>query len=56
MVVTLESLAPIGPNCGFAASPEVGPGASVGTLKTRYPHIQALSQYKEQGMHSRAAT
>jgi hypothetical protein len=56
MVVTPESLAPIGPTCGFAASPEVGPGASVGTLKTRYPRIQALSQYKEQGMHSRAAT
>jgi hypothetical protein len=26
----------IGPTCGFAASPEVGPGASVGTLKTGY--------------------
>jgi hypothetical protein len=29
---------------------------AVGTLKTGYPHIQALSQDKEQGVHPRAAT
>jgi hypothetical protein len=46
----------IGPTCGFAASPEVGSGASIGTLKTGYPHIQALSQDKEHVMHPRAAT
>jgi hypothetical protein len=40
----------------FAAYPEVGPGASIGTLKTGYPRIQALSQGKEQGVHPRAAT
>jgi hypothetical protein len=34
----------------------VGPGASVDTLKTGYPHIQALSQDKEQGVHPRATT
>jgi hypothetical protein len=28
----------------------------VGTLKTRYSHIQALSQDKEQDVHPRAAT
>jgi hypothetical protein len=33
------------PPCGFAASPRVGPGATVGTLRTRYPRVQALSQY-----------
>jgi hypothetical protein len=29
---------------------------SVGTLKTEYPRIQALSQDNEQGVYSRAAT
>jgi hypothetical protein len=29
---------------------------SVGTLKTGYPHIQALSQDNEQGVHPHAAT
>jgi hypothetical protein len=29
---------------------------TVGTLKTGNPHIQALSQGKEQGMHPHAAT
>jgi hypothetical protein len=33
-----------------------GPRASVGTLKTEYPCIQALSQDKEQGVHPHAAT
>jgi hypothetical protein len=28
----------------------------VGTLKNRYPRIQALSEDKEQGVHPRAAT
>jgi hypothetical protein len=27
----------VGPTCGFAASPEVGLGATVGTLQTGYP-------------------
>jgi hypothetical protein len=34
----------------------VGSRATVGTLKTGYPHIQALSQNKKQGMHPRVAT
>jgi hypothetical protein len=46
----------IGPTCEFAASPEVGLGSSVGTLKTGYPRIQALSQDKEQGVHPCTAT
>jgi hypothetical protein len=33
-----------GPTRGLAASPGVGPGGTVGTLKTGYPHVQALSQ------------
>jgi hypothetical protein len=32
------------------------PVAMVDTLKTGYPHIEALSQDKEQGMHPRDAT
>jgi hypothetical protein len=28
----------IGSTCGFAASLEVGPGATVGTLQTEYPY------------------
>jgi hypothetical protein len=46
----------VGPTYGFAASPEVGPGAFVGTLQTGYPRIQASSQDKEQCVHPRAAT
>jgi hypothetical protein len=34
----------------------VGPGATVSTLKTGYPRIQALSQGKEQGIYPCAAT
>jgi hypothetical protein len=34
----------------------VGLGATVGTLKTEYPRIQALCQGKEQGVYPRAAT
>jgi hypothetical protein len=45
-----------GPTYRFAASLEVGMGASIGILKTGYPRIQALSQDKEQGVHPRAAT
>jgi hypothetical protein len=33
----------VGPTCGFAASPEVGPGDINGTLQTGYPCIHALS-------------
>jgi hypothetical protein len=41
----------VGPTCGFATSPEVGPGTNVGTLKTRYPlpRVQAPTQDKRQG-------
>jgi hypothetical protein len=46
----------IGPTCGFAASPEVSPGASVDTLNTGYPRIQALSQDKEHDVHLHATT
>jgi hypothetical protein len=33
----------ISPTCGFTTSPEVGPGATVGTLQTGYPRAQDLS-------------
>jgi hypothetical protein len=33
----------VGPTCEFVASPEVCPGATVDTLQTRYPYIQASS-------------
>jgi hypothetical protein len=56
MVGAPGSLAPIGPTCGFATSPEVGPGASVDTLKIGYPRKQALSQDKKQGVHPHTAT
>jgi hypothetical protein len=46
----------VGPNCRFIASPEVGLGATVVTLQTRYPYVQALTQDKEQDMHPRVAT
>ena len=29
-----------GPTCGFVASPEAGPGATVGTLRQEYPLLQ----------------
>jgi hypothetical protein len=32
-----------GPICRLTASPEVGPGATVGTQQTGYPRVQALS-------------
>jgi hypothetical protein len=46
----------IGPTCGLATSPEESLGATVDTLQTGYPRIQASSQDKEQGVHPRAAT
>jgi hypothetical protein len=39
----------VGPTHGLAASPGVGPGATVGTLRTGYPRVQAPSQDKSQG-------
>jgi hypothetical protein len=39
----------VGPTYGFAASPEVGPGTTVGTLQTGYRRLQASSQDKEGG-------
>jgi hypothetical protein len=44
----------VGPTYEFAASSEVGPGATIGTLHTGYPRVQASSQDKEWGMHPRA--
>jgi hypothetical protein len=32
----------VGPTCGFAASPEVSLGVTVGTLQTRYPGIESI--------------
>jgi hypothetical protein len=49
----------VGPTRGFTASPEVGPGATVGTLQTRYPRVQVLGQDKRRDMQitrSRAST
>jgi hypothetical protein len=34
----------------------MGLGATIGTLKTGYPRIQALSQGKKQGVYTHAAT
>jgi hypothetical protein len=34
----------VGPTRGFTASPRVGPGATVGTLRTGYPRVQVSSQ------------
>jgi hypothetical protein len=42
----------IGPTYGFATSLEVGPGATLGTLQTRYPYAQDL---KDQPHGSRPA-
>jgi hypothetical protein len=39
----------IGPTCTFTESPEVDLRATVGTLQTGYPRIQALSQDTRQG-------
>jgi hypothetical protein len=46
----------VGPTCGFVASPEVDPGATIGTLQTGYPYIQVSSQDKLQGVHPYTAT
>jgi hypothetical protein len=55
-MITERGAKELGPTCGFTASLVVGPGASVGTLKIGYPHIQALSQDNKQGVHPFAAT
>jgi hypothetical protein len=49
-VQNIERLHKIGcwPSHGFAASPGVGPGATVGTLNTGYPRVQAPSQDERQ--------
>jgi hypothetical protein len=41
----------VGPTYGFTTSPEVDLGATVDTLQTEYPYIQALSQDREWGVH-----
>jgi hypothetical protein len=41
----------VGPTYGFAASPKVGSGATVGTLLTGYRRIEASSQDMEQCVH-----
>jgi hypothetical protein len=45
-----------GPTCGITASPEVGPGATVGAPQTGYPCVQASSQRKEQDVQPRTTT
>jgi hypothetical protein len=40
----LHGVKDIGPTCGFAASPKVGLGVTVGTLQTKYPYAHNLSQ------------
>jgi hypothetical protein len=40
-----------GPTCGLVTTPEVGSSSTVGTLQTKYPHIQSSSQDKEQDVH-----
>jgi hypothetical protein len=45
-----------GPTCAFITSPEAGPEATIGTLQTRYPRVQASSQDKEQDMLPCAVT
>jgi hypothetical protein len=46
----------VGPTCGFTASPEVGPGATIGTLHTGFPRVHASGQDKRHGMHPHATT
>jgi hypothetical protein len=46
----------VGPTCGFTASPEVGLEATVSTLQTEYPRMQASSQEKEWGVQPCATT
>jgi hypothetical protein len=46
----------VDPTCGLSASPEVGPGATVGTLQVGYSHVQALSQDEGKDVHSHAPT
>jgi hypothetical protein len=42
----------VGPTHGFTASPKVGPGATIDTLQTGFPCIQALSWDKGQDVRS----
>jgi hypothetical protein len=46
----------VSPTCGFITSPKVGPRATIGTLQTRYSHVQASRQHKDQCVYPRAAT
>jgi hypothetical protein len=46
----------VGPTCGFAASPEVDPRATIGTLQIGYPHVHASSKDQGQGMRLCTAT
>jgi hypothetical protein len=46
----------VGPTREFAASPEVGSGATLGTPQTGYPCIQALSQDDGQDVCSHTPT
>jgi hypothetical protein len=46
----------VGVTCGFTTSPEVVSGATIGTLQSGYPCVQASSQDKGQYMRPRAAT
>jgi hypothetical protein len=46
----------VGPTCGFAASLEVGLGATVDTLQTGYLCVYASREDKRQGICPRAAT
>jgi hypothetical protein len=45
----------VGSTYGFATSPKVGSGATVGTLLTGYRRIEASSQDMEQRMHLHTA-
>jgi hypothetical protein len=42
----------VGPTYGFAASPKVGPGATVGTPRTRYLRVQALRRARRELVQS----
>jgi hypothetical protein len=46
----------VGPTYEFVASPQVGLGATIGTLQIGYPYIQASSQDKLQGVHPHTTT
>jgi hypothetical protein len=46
----------VGPTYRFTASPEVGPGATIGTLQTGYPRVPISSQDKGQSVYLRITT